>query len=1391
MGIIRHCSLRLAGALTLFIAGSTSAAAPPHYYLYKGQRVNLELNREALSVRYHTDKSHPQQLREAASLGVAVASATPMSVTRWHLLNLAAPLADESDADSRIRMLANGPDVDFVSPVFKEKNGSPILMTQQVLVRFRPEHVALASSLIQTITPELSVVEENYGGMPGAYMLKSSSRNGFDVLASANKLAEGGYTEWAEPDMIISGEHDLIPNDPGFSRLWGIHNTGQSGGVAGMDMKGDLAWNITTGDTSVKVMVIDVGVQQDHPDIHQVPGVDFTGQGGNGGPVNSCDNHGTAVAGCVSATINNGVGIVGIAPNCNVISARTLIANSSCDNSFTAQISWTVNALAYAASHGIRISNFSGVFGTTSSALDAEYQYTHDNAGMIHFAAAGNGSTAVYYPASIPVVNAVAGLNSKGVQASFSNYGPAVDFAAPADSIYVTDRTGSAGYTNGDYYMYRGTSFASPYAAGVAALILSRFPSFTSQQVEAKMRNSCVDLGAPGFDVIYGWGFVNAYNAVRSSCILTPPANITVPVDPGQCGGIVNYPSPTSSGNCGPITCTPPSGSFFSVGTTWVVCSDTSGNQCEFPVTVTGGNLNAATLRDDFNRPDGPLPGSNKWALIQNQPNSGSMSIVNNAIQPTSSAGVNNFGGVVWDSLAGPGTEMSLTVAQKGGDFNSTSFIMYARMNNKDYNTGTGYRLRFFEQPGTDILEIQRVGPGYPNYVVLASTSLEINPGDVVTFRVLCDNQTMVALVNGNQIMAVTDAVYNPSQWYFAVRACVFPTPLRLDNFSVSSPQLGPPSAPVLLSPVTGSTIQPVSPTLSWNSSPGASTYRIQVASDPGFGTIILDDSTLTGTSRQVGPLSNNATYYWHVSAKNNLGGSSYSPTWNFTTAMAPPLPPVLLSPASGSIDQPMTVTLTWNASATAATYRVQVSTDSLFGTTVLNDSTVTTTSRQVGPLANSTKYYWRVNAKNAGGTSSYSSVWNFTTVAGPAPPPPVLGSPANGAACQPSTVTLTWTASPGAAKYRVQLANDSLFTLITVDDSTVTTTSRLVSSLAGGTTYYWRVSAINTGGPSPFSPFWRFTTFLPGTLRDNFNRPDGPLSGSNKWALILNQPSAGAMNIATNAIQPTSSAGNTNFGGVVWDSLMSAGSEASLTVVQKSGNFVYTSLFIYARMNNKDYNTGTGYRLRYFEQSGTDILEIHRVGTGYANSTTIGSKSIEINAGDVITFRVLCDNKTLVALVNGAQVLSVVDSVYMPSQWYFAVRACVLPTPARFDDFRISGPPPLPSVTRPVVPVKEKPGMFLLEQNYPDPFNPSTTLRYSLPVDAHVELKVYNILGQEVRTLVDGIQNAGVKQVVWNSTNNAGMEIPGGVYFYELRAQSVAGNRQAFREVKKMLLLR
>jgi hypothetical protein len=114
-----------------------------------------------------------------------------------------------------------------------------------------------------------------------------------------------------------------------------------------------------------------------------------------------------------------------------------------------------------------------------------------------------------------------------------------------------------------------------------------------------------------------------------------------------------------------------------------------------------------------------------------------------------------------------------------------------------------------------------------------------------------------------------------------------------------------------------------------------------------------------------------------------------------------------------------------------------------------------------------------------------------------------------------------------------------------------------------------------------------------------------------------------------------------------------------------------------------------------------------------------------------------------------------------------------------------------------PVIVVVQPPGGvtlpydFALYQNYPNPFNPVTVIRYQLPVESNVAIRLHNILGQEVKTLVNEEQAAGVRQVVWNGRNNAGASVASGVYFYRLEATSTGIEARSFMHVQKMLLLK
>ena len=509
----------------------------PHVMSF-GKSAALSYDPSRVAVQIHGE---PGVVIERA--GFNPSQLEPMGLGGWHLLTLPPEDRTRPGLFEAVGKLSQSGGVRIASPVFIDSLGGPLVPTETILMQFEQDP---GLPTVNEILIELGaepVHEQAWSILPGSYKVTSRSRNGFDVLAQANALAARPDVRFSEPDMIFTGQGEGVPDDPGFGNCWGLHNTGQfKGGVPDMDMDSLESWDIEPGDPNILVLVIDTGSQQDHPDINQAPGMDFTGEAGGGGPVNECDNHGTPVAGCVSAIRNNTLGTVGAAPGVTSISARCFVSNIPCTGGWSANYSWTADAIDWGFGLGARVSNNSNYYGGTSDAIEASYEASR-NGGMVHFGSAGNDAVpSLSYPSSLETVNAVAALYIDGELASFSNWGDGLAFSAPGVGVYSTDRTGADGYTGEDYVYVNGTSFASPYAAGVAAQIISVESTLTAFEVETVLQESSVDLGDSGYDIFFGWGFVNANNALLSlfetgACCVGGDCSIEMQLDCVDAGG--------------------------------------------------------------------------------------------------------------------------------------------------------------------------------------------------------------------------------------------------------------------------------------------------------------------------------------------------------------------------------------------------------------------------------------------------------------------------------------------------------------------------------------------------------------------------------------------------------------------------------------------------------------------------------------------------------------------------------------------------------------------------------------------------------------------------------------------------------------------------------------
>lgn len=311
-------------------------------------------------------------------------------------------------------------------------------------------------------------------------------------------------------------------------------------------------------------------------------------------------------------------------------------------------------------------------------------------------------------------------------------------------------------------------------------------------------------------------------------------------------------------------------------------------------------------------------------------------------------------------------------------------------------------------------------------------------------------------------------------------------------------------STPSLTNPANAVYSIPVAGTVTWGAVTGAESYDLQVATDAGFTSLVVNQAGIAATSYDYTGLSNNQLFYWQVRAKNTAGNSSaWATARTFTTNLATPS---LSSPANSSYSIDLNGSVSWNNTSGATLYDLQVATDAAFTNIVNSQSNMALTTTTLSGLSNNTLYYWHIMAKNAtGNTSLWSVARTFTTKLAA----PGLTSPANNALSVPVNGSVNWGAVTGANTYDIQIASDASFTNIIASQSGYASTGYNYSGLANNTQYFWRVSAHSaTGNTSNVSAVYSFTTMLtaPVPVSPADNSKAQPISITMNW-----NPSSGA----------------------------------------------------------------------------------------------------------------------------------------------------------------------------------------------------------------------------------------------------------------------------------------
>ena len=411
-------------------------------------------------------------------------------------------------------------------------------------------------------------------GVDRWYMVEMKA--GSDVMAAAARYAADPSVESAEPDYVAFPA--VVPSDPLYHDSWGHNNTAQlpgldwggtydhtlptTVGTPGFDANAEAAWDGSQGfgSASVVIAIIDTGADLDHPELNLVTGYDFGDNDNNPDDNSYGGGHGTCCSGVAAGKVNNGLGACGIAPGCKVMPLK--VANSA----GTMYFSSIQNALYYAADNGAEIVSMSlGAAISSDPATDTAILYAY-NAGCVILAATGNeNKSTISYPAINAYVIGVGaaspcgdrkrssslssecnpgvytdpnGYTCDGERWWGSNYGVnsanaagAVDIIAPT-ILPTADIAGSGGYRSGDYEpFFNGTSCATPYAAGVCALIKSANPTWTNVQVRNQLVNTAIDItnveAGAGWDRYSGYGMVDAAAAVGGGGPVLPVAAFT------------------------------------------------------------------------------------------------------------------------------------------------------------------------------------------------------------------------------------------------------------------------------------------------------------------------------------------------------------------------------------------------------------------------------------------------------------------------------------------------------------------------------------------------------------------------------------------------------------------------------------------------------------------------------------------------------------------------------------------------------------------------------------------------------------------------------------------------------------------------------------------------
>ena len=553
--------------------------------------------------------------------------------------------------------------------------------------------------------------------------------------------------------------------------------------------------------------------------------------------------------------------------------------------------------------------------------------------------------------------------------------------------------------------------------------------------------------------------------------------------------------------------------------------------------------------------------------------------------------------------------------------------------------------------------------------------------------------------------------------------------------------------------------------------------------------------------------------YYWWVRATDGTNVSDWSEMGEFTTSStnSGPVVPVGTYPIGGALQYSNSPTLYWYVltQVTGLEFEVFVSTsDATPGaspTTSGNDVFYNATPVgddnffAVSGLTSNTTYYWWVRSTDGTGNSGDPSAWSerysfVTTASSGSPVKPVLTYPIGGATVSSAEVNLYWYATTVATdlKYDLYYNNDGTTPTAgtTPVETGITTSTTTMDGLVASTTYHWWIRSTDANGlnPSEWSDEGSFVTSSTVAVV-SAPVPISPTGGTviSGTTADLSWAYYGTGNGITYELQYSL---YPNMDPLATSPAISI-VDPSATTYELSGLATGTTYYWQVRANDNSGGQSAWSSVATFStlSNATFPLVIPRVGSPIANvvldtnspelSWFLPSQSVGLTYE--LQYSVNSDFSDVKELKDINKTSATISSIENGEKYFWRVRS-------KSSDGGVSIYSAIGSfIGQGVTDVKESsivPEKFEVSQNYPNPFNPSTVIKYSSPETSFVTIRVYNMLGQEIATLVNEEINAGVHNVTWNGMSDSGVKVATGTYIYRV----VAGSNIV---TKKMILLK